>query len=83
MNILHPCDAGHDDGLGDADELARLLAEEAAEGDGAREAREVDEDGGREGLPVQTVLNQIKSSLNGIIMQRVMRSADPTLKSER
>ena len=67
MNILHPCDAGHDDGLGDADELARLLAEEAAEGDGAREAREVDEDGGREGLPVQTVLqkqNQVKFEWN-------------------
>ena len=56
MSFLHPCDAGHDDGLGDADELARLLAQEAAEGDGARQAREVDEDGGREGLPVHTVL---------------------------
>ena len=77
MNILHPCDAGHDDGLGDADELARLLAEEAAEGDGAREAREVDEDGGREGLPVQTVLqtqNQVLLEWNTDAVSREIRT---------
>ena len=50
-----PRHAGHDQGLRDADQALALLAEEAAEGDGAREGGKVDEDGGRQALGVESV----------------------------
>ena len=55
---FHPCDAWDDDSLWNSDEATRLLAEEAAKGYGAGEAGKVDEDGGGQGLPIQTVLEE-------------------------
>ena len=41
-----PGHGGDHDGLGDADGVVGLLGGDAAEGDRARQAREVDEEGG-------------------------------------
>ena len=56
---LLTCDSATDEGLRDADQLIRLLSHQTAEGNSAGESREVDEDGGRDHLRVEAVLEEL------------------------